>query len=323
VALLGTSPAAHYVTEAAYRAEILPPGSQFPPNGLPVFRIDYRNDDGGLGYGADSRLDFVAPHNGQYLLHIKDVRGLQGPDFAYQLMVRQATPDFTLTASPENPNIPLGGRVPITVTANRMLGYQGPITIKVIGLPRGITASPAVIPPGQHATTQILAASPDAPAWFLAKRFKIEGEARIGGRELIRIADPEMPLRVAAVIPPPDVRVAANLRHIVLRPGQTVTVSIHVSRKNGFRGRVPCQVENLPPGVRVVNVGLNGVLVHSYEASHQFTLKAESWAKPADQPIYVVGEVESNAPTEHASAPILLKVEGNKEMAATGPGHNR
>ncbi|MGH9452615.1 MAG: hypothetical protein ACRD2O_01435, partial [Terriglobia bacterium] len=86
IALLGTSPEAHYVTEPAYRAEILPPDAKFPPNGLPVFRISYRNDDGGPSFGADSRLDFVAPGDGQYIIHIKDVRGLQGPDFAYQLV---------------------------------------------------------------------------------------------------------------------------------------------------------------------------------------------------------------------------------------------
>ncbi len=316
VALLGTSPEAHYITEPVYRAEILPVDAKFPPNGLPVFRLNYRNDDGGPGYGADSRLDFVAPRDGQYLLHIKDVRGLQGTDFGYQLILRNAAPDFTLAASPDNPNVPRAGRIPVEVTANRMLGYQGPIEIRFLGLPAGITAAPASIPAGQDSATVILAASPQAPAWALAAPFKVEGRAWIGGRQIIRIADPEAPLRVAALMPPPDVFVAAQPREVTLAPGQTATVTIHVARQNGFKGRVPCEIENLPPGVRVVNVGLNGVLVHSGESSHTFTLTAESWAQPVTQPIYVVGTVESNSSTDHASPPILLKVAGKSEMAA-------
>lgn len=318
MALLGTSPEAHYVTEPAYRAEILPPNAKFFPNGLPVFRINYRNDDGGPGYGADSRLDFVAPRDGNYIIHIKDVRGLQGPDFAYQLAVRNASPDFTLTASPENPNIPRGGRLPVEVKVDRALGYQGPIAIRFVGLPKGITASGATIPPGQDSATVILSASSTMPGWVPASPFKIEGRGRVGDRDLIRIADPETPLRVAALMPPPDVVVTTEPRTIALGPGQSVKVTIHVARENGFKGRVPCQVENLPPGVRVVNVGLNGVLVHSGESSHAFTLYAEKWADPINQPVYVVGEVESNASTDHASAPILLTVEGKKELASAG-----
>ncbi|MGH9402797.1 MAG: hypothetical protein ACRD2P_11900 [Terriglobia bacterium] len=320
VALLGTSPEAHYVTQPAYRAEILPPGAKFPPNGLPVFRLTYRNDDGGPGFGADSRLDFTAPADGQYLIHIADVRGLAGPDFGYQLIVRGASPDFTLSASPSNPNIPRGGRMPVEVTADRMLGYQGPIDVKALGLPPGITAGAATIPAGQDSTTVILSASNVMSADFAARPFKIEGRAWLGGREVTRTADPGSPLRVVAVMPPPDIRVAAGPREISLKPGETANVTIQVTRENGFKGRVPCQVDNLPPGVRVVNIGLNGVLVHSGESSHAFTLRAEDWAQSVTQPVYIVGQVESNASTNHASQPILLKVEGKPQLAAGSPG---
>jgi hypothetical protein len=52
-ALLGTSPDVHAVNTPIYRVEILPPGAEFPPNGLPVFHLTWRNDDGGPGYGAE------------------------------------------------------------------------------------------------------------------------------------------------------------------------------------------------------------------------------------------------------------------------------
>jgi hypothetical protein len=309
-AFLGTSPDAHAVNTPVYKAEILPAGADFPPNGLPVFHLTWRNDDGGPGYGADSRLNFVAPRDGDYILHLADIRNLQGPDFAYRLTVRDASPDYQLRADPSNPNIPRGGSVPVRVTADRLQGYGGPIEIEVKGLPRGMTAAPAVIPAEQDSTQVILSAASDAAEGAPAAPIEIVGRARLEGREIVRRANPDSPLQLASIIPPPDVVVSAEPTTVAIAAGQEVKVTLHVARQNGFTGRVPCDVLNLPPGVRVVNVGLNGVLVTPAQSTRTFTLRAESWAKPIEQPIYVVGQVESNASTFHVSAPLELKVEG-------------
>jgi len=81
-----------------------------------------------------------------------------------------------------------------------------------------------------------------------------------------------------------------------------------VERRNAFAGRVPCNLRNLPLGVRVVNVGLNGILIPEHETTRTFTVKAEDWATSIDQPAYVVGAVESNASTYHASPPLMIRV---------------
>ncbi len=60
---------------AMYKVAIHPPGTTFPPNGLPVVHLDYRNDDGGPGYGKDSRLFFDPPADGDYLVRVGDWRG--------------------------------------------------------------------------------------------------------------------------------------------------------------------------------------------------------------------------------------------------------
>jgi hypothetical protein len=306
---LGTSPSVHPINTAIYRAEILPPDAKFASNGLPVFNLIYRNDDGGPGFGADSRLEFVPPKDGDYIVNLKDVRGDQGKDFAYRLTVRKSVPDFTITATPANPNIPLGGSAPVTVTANRSLGYGGPITLEVQGLSKGVTVWPATIPADQESTSIILQSDAGRTASQHAESFKIVGKAIIDGREVERVADPDMPLRMAAVMPAPDVIVSAEGKDISIQPGQTTTVTLHVQRQNGFKGRVPCKVLNLPPGVKVVNVGLNGILVTGEQTSTTFTLLAERWAKPAKQPIYVVAEVESNVPTYNVSDPVDLNVQ--------------
>jgi hypothetical protein len=319
-AFLGTSPDVHAVDTPVYRAEILPPGAQFPPNGLPVFQLTWRNDDGGPGFGADSRLNFVAPKDGDYILHLKDVRGLGGPEFAYRLTLRDFKPDFKLAASPGNPNIPKGDSIPLRVSANRLEGYEGPVEIAVTGLPQGITASPAIIPQGQDSTVVILSAAADLPPTTSYATIKVVGRATVNGHELVRTANEGAPLQLASVIPPPDVVVTTDLRQISIEPGKEIKVTLHVQRQNGFKGRVPCSVENLPPGVRVVNVGLNGVLVTETQTSRTFTIRAEDWAKPIQQPIYVVAEVESNMPTRHSSAPLILNVADNNTSASASSG---
>ncbi len=317
--LFNTSPQAHPSGSSVYKVRLFKPGEEFPPNGLPVFHLTLRNDDGGPGFGQDSRLDFTAPQDGEYVLHIKDVRGLEGEDFAYRLTVREATPDFVLTARPSNPNLPRGGRVPLRVTANRTLGYDGPIDIEVKGLPPSVTASAATILPGQDSTVVLLKASEDAPAKATAATpFQVVGRGKVDGRELVRVADADGPLRVVSLMPPADLVVTAEPKEIVLEPGKTAPLTLHCDRKNGFEGRVPYEIANLPPGVVVADIGFTGGFVNKEETSRTIYLRAEEWAQPISQPIYVLGTVESNASTQHASVPIPLKVFAKKVMAQAG-----
>jgi len=244
---LGTSPVVHPLNTPVYRVEILPPGAEFPPNGLPVYHLTWINDDGGPGYGPDSRLDFVAPEDGDYILHLKDVRGLEGKDYAYRLSLHDADPDFRLNATPGNPNIPQGGSTLVTVRANRVRGYDGPIDIRVEGLAAGVTASPISIPAGQDATEVLLSADAQASIDAPPAAFKIVGHATINGVDQARVASPDAPLMLASVIPPPDAVVTAGPERVTLAPGQDVKVTLHVQRRAGFNGRVPCFVRNLPP----------------------------------------------------------------------------
>jgi hypothetical protein len=327
LAYLGTSPDVHAVNTPVYKAQVLPPDADLPSNGLPVFHLTWRNDDGGPGYGADSKLDFVAPADGEYILHLKDVRGMEGLGFAYRLTLRDAVPDYRLKAEPENPNVPRDGSTTMTVSVIARRGEEGPIDIEVKGLPHGVSASPATIFPGQDSTVVVLAAREDAPSDARPAPIQVIGHATIKGHDMTRVAnkigEDDATLQFASITPPPDVVVTTEAKQVSIEPGREVTVTLHVDRHNGFKGRVPCFVQDLPPGVRVVNVGLNGVLVTEAQSSRTFTLRAEDWAKPIDQPIYVVGVVESNSPTMHPSAPLLLKVGRGNETASAGHGQQR
>jgi hypothetical protein len=169
----------------------------------------------------------------------------------------------------------------------------------------------------------VLTAARDAAMDGHPAPIQIVGHARAEGHDLVRIAnrdpDRDQPLQLASIVPPPDVVISTEASEVALEPGKEVTVRLNVERHNGFKGRVPCTIQNLPYAVRVVNVGLNGVLVTEAQSSRTFTLRAEDWAKPVRQPIYVVGEVESNSSTMHPSAPIIVKVSGDSQTASANP----
>ena len=94
VGFLDTTPRHHANGSTMYKVEFHPPGSSFPPNGMPVFNIGYRNDDGGSGFGKDSRIFFDPPSDGDYIVRIGDARGQGGIHFAYRLTVRAPASRF-------------------------------------------------------------------------------------------------------------------------------------------------------------------------------------------------------------------------------------
>src|SRR5882762_2695370 len=99
LAMLDTTAEAHANDSPVYKVQVHPPGTQFTSNGLPLVRLPYRNDDGGPGFGKDSRLRFTAPADGEYIVKLRDVRGLTGEDYAYRLTLHPPAPDFQLSVA--------------------------------------------------------------------------------------------------------------------------------------------------------------------------------------------------------------------------------
>ena len=339
VTQLDTSTRNHSVGAAVYKVQIHPPGARLEPNGMPIFRLDYVNDDGGSRFGGkDSRLHFDAPADGEYFVRLRDVRGLQGERFAYRLTIREPTPDFALTFDPKSFNLPRGGRVSLTVTADRRDGFDGPIDVELRDLPAGITATSGRIPGGAASTVLMVSAAADAslagheaavPSMYRdtssggprpgARRplqvpgvfaLKLLGSATIGGHSVTREADVPDLLPLVALAPSPDLIVATDVPRLELTAGRQVTMTVSVDRRNGFTGRVPISLMNLPHGVRVDDVGLNGVMITEEETSRVVHIVAEPWVDARVQPILVVGRVEVNSPirNEAAAMPVELVI---------------
>src|SRR5207248_2555091 len=129
VAFLETTPEHHPLAQPIYKVEIHPPGTTFPAGGVPPVILHYRNDDGGPGFGKDARLTFDPPADGTYLVRVEDARGLGGERFGYHLVVRRPRPDFRLSISTENPNVPRGGTAVLTASIVRLDGFDGPVDV--------------------------------------------------------------------------------------------------------------------------------------------------------------------------------------------------
>ncbi len=305
-----TTPEAHALDEWVYKVELHPPGSQFPPNGMPMIQFYYRNDDGGPGYGKDSHLTFTAPADGVYLARIADVRSKGGDDFSYRLTLRSLNPDFLLTAIPKNPNLPKGAAVPVEVTALRTEGFTGPIAVEFDGLPQGMSGTIGTVPVGENSVTLLLKAEPGVNLPEGWSRYRIKGKAHVGEEWVTRVADGGDLLKLVSFMPGPDIKVFVRNERIRLSPGGTAKVTVAVERFNGFKGRVKFNIQNLPYGVRVTDVGLNGIMIPEQDTQLTFTLECGHNVKPTERNIFAVGLVEALITTEHPSAAVPFEVVG-------------
>ena len=108
----------------------------------------------------------------------------------------------------------------------------------------------------------------------------------------------------------PELLVATGEPVVSLEPGGRAWVSISIKRERGFKGRIPFDIRNLPHGVIVRDVGLNGVMITEDETTQRFELSAEAWTRPVEQPIVVVGRIETASPlrSEFPAAPFTLGI---------------
>ena len=308
-----TTAEGHALMRPVYKVDVLPPDAPVAPTGLPTFDLVYRNDDGGPMYGKDSRVTFTAPAAGSYYIRLTDSRGTGGPHHAYRLTVAAPAPDYDLFVTPTNPNVPRGGRVPVTVFAWRRDGFNGPIDVAFRDLPGGLSGTTGRILPGESSVALTLSA--DAESHALVTPLRVVGAATLDRRPVEREARADERVSVIATGLPPDVRVVSVTPAVLeLSPGGRARVTATIARANGFTGRVPLSVNNLPFRITVPDIGLNGILITEDQSSRSFEIVADERAEPAEQTLYVTARVETNGGTasDHSSVPITIRIVGRQ-----------
>jgi Planctomycete cytochrome C/WD domain, G-beta repeat len=302
---MDTTPTHHPLGEPMYKVTIHPPGTTLPANGFPIVTLPYRNDDGGAGFGKDSRLTFDPPADGEYRVRVTDARGQGSSRHAYRLTIRSPRPSFNVSFNPTAPSVWKGGAVPVTVNVERIDGFDGKIDVKFDNLPPGFSAPPTNILGSDNSTSVALfadssAANPPADAPPL----KLTARAMIDGKEIVREATGALPKLVDGG----SIVTTTEQSEVRLKPGGEVRLTVHVDRQNGFAGRIPLDVRGLPHGVRVLNIGLNGILITEKETVRTVVIYAEPWVEPAEHPFVVLARSEQKN-TEHAAKSVLLRIE--------------
>ncbi|MBO13595.1 MAG: hypothetical protein CMJ68_22945 [Planctomycetaceae bacterium] len=314
-----TSATAHALESKVYIVEPHRPGSQLPDNGLPVFPLYFANDDDGRRkIGSDSRVLFTAPEDGDYLVRVTDVRGFGGDGYKYKLTIRQPQPGFKASIAGRDSTIPVGSGQRFTVNVDRIDGYTGPVTVAIKNLPEGFSAaSPVVVEAGHLSAKGVLNVSDGtkAPAKEDWKKVQVVATARVLGKmvempigDLGTLKIGKAPKAVVSLLldtkQPPEGQDPV----LEIAPGETITAMLRVKR-NGYDGDLTIDVENLPHGVIVDNIGLSGVLVRAKETERQIFISAADWVPETERLIHAVSRQEGN----QASRPIRFAVKKRQQ----------
>ena len=328
----GTTPTSHALQAPCFVVVPREPGTELVANGLPTFPIYYENDDDPRReLGSDSRLHFRAPSDGNYVVRITDARGFGGENFSYQLDVRSARPSFEVTHNGKKLNLQPGTGREIEFKAKRIDGYEGPITIDVESLPSGIGFSgPVVIEEGQlrafatlFANSAFSDAAQPTPEQIQAIRFVAAADGHKpqkldGPQELTVKADPKIQVRIEGLplaaksdsqqdVPTAADNAATNeITVLQIRPGQTIQAMAKIDRLK-HTGIISFGKEdsgrNLPHGVFVDNIGLNGLLLLEGQSDRDFFITAAKWVKPSRTTFFLKSNIDGIT-----TLPVVLEV---------------
>jgi len=214
----------------------------------------------------DARLEFSFKEAGDYSLAIRDLSRLGGPDYGYRLTIRRAAQSFSLSFDTDRPIVERGGTGTLKITAKRWEGFDEEIQLEVLGLPKAISASPAVIKKGEtQASVSLKCESGAAPEVFPVR---VVGAAKINNQAVKQSA--RMQARVSGVGPgfttaqvdevplaitePVQFNLEVGATQVPLVRGGSAEFTVTAKRREGFNTAIALVVENLPAGVTAEEV---------------------------------------------------------------------
>ena len=302
-----TTPNSHALQAPCYIVRPMQPEAKVSPNGLPTFTLYYANDDESKRKsGEDSKLLFTAPYDGTFLVRMHDVRGFEGSNYKYKLTVRHRKPDFKIFTDGGNTTVNRGSGKELRFRVERLDDFNGPIKVEVEGLPPGFhLTSPIMIESGQEFARATLNTDADVAALTVEnkKSSKIFASAMINGKEVrkpsgtlgeLKIADkPNLLVRIGAADATYDEIMKADPNkplELTVAPGSTVTAKVCIER-NGHKQRVQFgnadAGRNMPHGVFVDNIGLNGLMIVPNENERIFFITAAKTATEQTRHIHL------------------------------------
>jgi hypothetical protein len=288
--------------------------------------------------GKDAGLIFTPTADGEYLLRIRDLNSKGGPTAIYYLECERAKPDFTIRCDGDKAMFGPGTSTSWYVHVVRSNGFDGPVDVKVEGLPAGVIASTLTIPPTMTQGVLVLTATEGAALGTISEvRIKGSAMATFDGKPmpLERISTPnqeiyfpgggrgrfDVRMSTVGVTEPSDIKgVQVTPEELKLKPGAEIKLDVVVERKPGFDKPVQLDIifrhlgtqfgNPLPPGVAIVE-NKSKTLLGTGNTGH-IVLKVDPKAAPIEKvPISVLAHTSINFVVKmtYSSKPILLTIE--------------
>jgi hypothetical protein len=256
---------------------------------------------------TDAQLAATLPEPGDYFVAVRELSGLAGPDWTYDLEVQRSTGRADVTFATDHVVLPKEGTLAIPVTVRRS-GVGGPLTIGAEGLPAGVTVYPLLLSEKQKSGTLTLHADASSGAW---------GEARFFAHSADNPDGPVFP--VVYQSPPPDAKkpgdfrlprispgifvsvgtvpafsLSADQHAITVAPSSEHTITISAKRTGDWKEPIAVAVTNpkdpLPAGVTLTESKVEG-------ESGQLTIKASDKAKPGRYSLTLQGTLKRDKTT--------------------------
>ncbi len=266
----------------------------------------------------DPRIEWTAPGDGQYELHVRDANYFGGPRHFYFLAARHQQEDFALVLDDDRMPVGPGESVTALVTVERRNGFRGPVRLFVRGLPEGVFAHESVIPAHLNQANIVISARPEAtpdarPIIVGGRGMSSSSDGQ--SREIERIATPfapmgqaggrgllEVPTAVASVSEGSDIILEADPKVISIERGKSGTVRIRAVR-NRYTGPVEMNIvlwnlmqrfSKLPSGL-IYEEKLSKTSLGPNETEGYVTFRAEADAPPLDDYLMaVMGQITYN-----------------------------
>lgn len=301
---LGTTPTQHPVGQTLLKVIPKPPGTPIENGAWPPILISAINDDGPPEFGTDSMLFFDPPSDGEFRVVVQDSTGSPRDGSYYNLSVRPAVEDFSFSLKSATATIGPGGSAEIGIDIQRKDGWSGDIDFEFIDIPDGWLAPKAHASKMENNVTLALQKVKDSASQ--PNQFAIRATVTLKGAQVTRtISGPKI-----SAISGGDVTIHPEIKELRIVPGEKARLPVVINRVAGFDGRVPLDVRGLPQGVRVLDVGLNGILMPPGQTRRVLEIEADAWVSPHSTPFLVTARREGK--TEYVGPLILLRVEQSK-----------
>lgn len=225
------------------------------------------NDDSG---GPDSFIRFTAPNDGDYVVNVGDHLKNGGPTYAYRVELSPIKPDVRLSVAEfvqyvqPTASIPKGNRFALMINASR-IDCGGPITIKGVDLPPGVTIETPTMAANLSSVPVMFVAAADAPIGAklvdlvgvledAEKKPILEGHLQqdvvlIRGQNQIPFWTESVPrLATAVTNEAPFTVEIVEPKVPIVHDGQ-MGLKVIAKRKEGFTAPIKVDMLWLPPGI--------------------------------------------------------------------------